>query len=157
MGFNSRGLITFVLVYFDLGETALDRSSSIFEQFNDYPTLLKSRRFWAYSVASGLGAGAFFAYLGGAPYVASEVFYLPPEKLGVFFGAPAIGYFVGNYLAGRFSTQVGIDSMISIGMLINVSGMVLSLAVSILGLARNGVFWHNDLSRIRQWNFSSKR
>ena len=103
--------------------------------------MLKSRRFWAYSVASGLGAGAFFAYLGGAPYVASEVFYLPPEKLGVFFGAPAIGYFVGNYLAGRFSTQVGIDSMISIGMLINVSGMVLSLAVSILGFGSEWSFF----------------
>ena len=135
------GLITFILVFFDLGETAVNRSSSIFEQFNDYPTLLKSRRFWAYSITSGLGAGAFFAYLGGAPYVASEVFYLSPEKLGVFFGAPAIGYFVGNFLAGRFSTQVGIDPMISIGMFINVSGMLLSIAISMMGFGSEWSFF----------------
>jgi hypothetical protein len=34
-----------------------------------------------------------FIYLGGAPFVGTEVFGLSPEQLGLNFGAPTLGYF----------------------------------------------------------------
>ena len=79
------------LIFRDLGETATHRSSSFRAQFAEYPELFASRRFWGYCAASAFAAGAFFAYLGGAPYVGTEVYGLTPAMLGLLFGAPAAG------------------------------------------------------------------
>ncbi|KKK76859.1 hypothetical protein LCGC14_2859420, partial [marine sediment metagenome] len=58
----------------DLGETMVTRATSFRAQFAEYPELLASRRFWGYCAAAAFASGAFFAYLGGAPFVGSQVF-----------------------------------------------------------------------------------
>jgi MFS transporter, DHA1 family, multidrug resistance protein len=57
------------LVWADLGETAPKGAGSLMAQVRMYPAVLRSRRFWGYAVAAAAGSGAFFAFLGGAPYV----------------------------------------------------------------------------------------
>jgi DHA1 family bicyclomycin/chloramphenicol resistance-like MFS transporter len=99
-----------------------------------YPDLLRSKRFWGYCFTSALGSGAFFAYLGGAPFVGSEIFNLSPEALGLFFGAPAAGYFLGNFFTGRFSSRIGLDAMIFWGLALNLFGLTASLAVFYNGM-----------------------
>jgi MFS transporter, DHA1 family, multidrug resistance protein len=106
----------------DQGETFAGHSSSFAQQVREYPELLTSRRFWGYVFAAAFAAGAFFAFLGGAPYVASEVYGLSPFWAGVAFGAPAIGYAFGNFLSGRFSVRVGINRMILYGSLVTAPG-----------------------------------
>jgi DHA1 family bicyclomycin/chloramphenicol resistance-like MFS transporter len=95
------------LAWRDLGETA--RASASFRaQFANTPSCSRSRRFWGYcSWPPAFASGAFFAYLGGAPYVGSEVFGLTRRLSGLYFGAPALGYFFGNWMSGRFSVRVG--------------------------------------------------
>lgn len=127
------GIVLLLLSYFDLGETAPAREGSFADQTRDYPELLTSPRFWGYCLASALGSGAFFAYLGGAPFVGSIVFHLTPEMLGIYFGAPALGYFVGNFISGRYSMNFGIDNMVSWGLLLALSGLSAALIVSYLG------------------------
>jgi DHA1 family bicyclomycin/chloramphenicol resistance-like MFS transporter len=53
--------------------------------------------------------------------------------LGLYFGAPAIGYFLGNFLSGRYTTRFGIDAMILWGLWIIFSGLSLSMFFSYLG------------------------
>ena len=127
------GILILIVAYFDLGETVPENTSGFREQFSEYPELLKSRRFWGYCLASAFGAGAFFAYLGGGPFVGSIVYNLSPQKLGLYFGAPAIGYFLGNFLSGRYTTRFGIDAMILWGLWIIFSGLSLSMVFSYLG------------------------
>ena len=127
------GILILIVAYFDLGETVPENTSGFREQFSEYPELLKSRRFWGYCLASAFGAGAFFAYLGGGPFVGSIVYNLSPEKLGLYFGAPAIGYFLGNFLSGRYTNRFGIDAMILWGLWIIFSGLSLSMVFSYLG------------------------
>ena len=119
-----------IISFFDVGETLTDHDQGFFEQISTYPSLLKSKRFWAYCLSSACVAGAFFSYLGGAPFVGNEVFGLEPKELGLLFGAPALGYLVGNYLSGRFSTKIGLDKMIFLGVTIALLGISISLAVS---------------------------
>jgi DHA1 family bicyclomycin/chloramphenicol resistance-like MFS transporter len=135
------GVILFLLVWFDLGETGQRGSISLLAQFRQYPELLTSRRFWGYCLASAFSSGAFFAYLGGAPYVGDRVFGLDPAVLGAFFGAPAVGYFLGNYLSGRYSVRFGINRMILAGTLLCSGGMLASLALFELGLGNPYVFF----------------
>lgn len=80
-----------------------------------------------------MSSGAFFAYLGGAPFVGSEVFGLSPALLGIFFGAPAVGYFLGNYASGRFSTDFGVNRMVLVGTIINGAGIAASMVVFLIG------------------------
>ena len=127
------GLCILVIAYFDLGETVPENTQGFRQQFSEYPELLLSRRFWGYCLASAFGAGAFFAYLGGGPFVGSIVYNLSPEMLGLYFGAPAIGYFFGNFLSGRFTIRFGIDAMILWGLWIIFSGLSLSMVCSYIG------------------------
>ena len=135
------GLALLWLTWADLGETARASGLSLPQQFAQYPELLTSPRFWGYAMASALASGAFFAYLGGAPYVGTEVFGMTPATLGFFFGAPAIGYFLGNFISGRFSARIGVNRMVSIGTLINATGVGLSLLVFWLGFGSQWSFF----------------
>lgn len=128
------GVALFWLCWRDLGETAPLSGRTLAQQFRDYPALLTSRRFWGYALAAGLSSGSFFAYLGGAPFVGDRVFGLPPATLGILFGAPAIGYFTGNFVSGRFSTRIGVNRMVLWGAMSNASGIALNLLLFTLGL-----------------------
>lgn len=127
------GVALMALVWWDLGETHPSDGSSLRAQLREYPELLKSPRFWGYCLAAALGSGAFFAYLGGAPFVGSVVFGLEPQELGIVFGAPALGYFFGNFLSGRFSQRVGVDRMVLGGLLITTASASVSLLISATG------------------------
>lgn len=127
------GAVILALVIFDMGETARPSDRTILGQFKEYPELLRSPRFWGYAMAASFCSGAFFAYLGGAPFVGSEVFGLDPFTLGIFFGAPAVGYFTGNFLTGRFATRFGVNQMVLWGCLANGVGSSISLLIFLAG------------------------
>ncbi|WP_085864862.1 multidrug effflux MFS transporter [Pseudooctadecabacter jejudonensis] len=135
------GLALLIIVYFDQGETFERQTGGFRGQLREYPALLTSQRFWGYCLAAAFASGAFFAYLGGAPFVGSDVFNMTPAELGLYFGAPAIGYMVGNGVSGRYSVRVGVNSMVLMGALITVIGMVLLLAFDVAGLQHPLVFF----------------
>ena len=126
------GLVILIIAFFDVGETLSDHNQSFLEQIKTYPSLLRSKRFWGYCLSSAFVSGAFFSYLGGAPFVGNEVFGLEPKDLGFWFGAPAIGYVLGNFLSGRFSTKIGLDKMIFLGVTTALFGVSVSLTISLL-------------------------
>ncbi|KIC21610.1 multidrug effflux MFS transporter [Leisingera sp. ANG-Vp] len=127
------GAATLAITFTDFGETARKSGKTLTAQFKEYPELLRSPRFWGYSLASGLASGSFFAYLGGAPFVGTEVYGLSTAELGVYFSAPAIGYFAGNFVSGRYSTRIGINRMVLWGCVINGGGVLVSLLIAASG------------------------
>ena len=126
------GLVILIISFFDVGETLSNHNQSFLQQISTYPSLLRSKRFWGYCLSSAFVSGAFFSYLGGAPFVGNEVFGLEPKDLGFWFGAPAIGYVLGNFLSGRFSTKIGLDKMIFLGVTTALFGVSVSLTISLL-------------------------
>ena len=126
------GLVILIISFFDVGETLSDHNQSFLEQISTYPSLLRSKRFWGYCLSSAFVSGAFFSYLGGAPFVGNEVFGLEPKDLGFWFGAPAIGYVLGNFLSGRFSTKIGLDKMIFLGVTTALFGVSISMTISLI-------------------------
>jgi DHA1 family bicyclomycin/chloramphenicol resistance-like MFS transporter len=128
------GAIVLALTWADLGETAPRKSGGFAAQLRDSPELFRSPRFWGYAGTLGLASGAFFAYLGGGPYVGDRVFGMDPATFGIYFGAPAVGYFLGNFLSGRFSIQVGVNNMVLTGCIICASGISLNLLLFAFGV-----------------------
>ncbi len=135
------GMLVLGLVALDQGETAQARGEGLSAQLRHYPALLGSRRFWGYSLCAMFGSGAFFALLGGAAFVSGNIFGLSPMWTGLALGSPAIGYTLGNFLSGRFSTRVGIDRMALAGCLVATLGLGLSLGLSVVGFANAWVFF----------------
>jgi DHA1 family bicyclomycin/chloramphenicol resistance-like MFS transporter len=135
------GVGLFALVWADQGETNRGASGSFVEQARQYPALLRSQRFWGYCLAAATASGAFFAYLGGAPYVGSEVFHLDPATLGFYFGAPAVGYMAGNFLSGRYAVRVGVNRMVMAGALVTTLGLGVLAGLAAAGVMSPAIFF----------------
>ncbi|MBL8580872.1 MAG: MFS transporter, partial [Rhizobiaceae bacterium] len=129
------GLATLLLVFADLGETNRNRSSNFIKQLQAYPALLSSRRFWAYTLTAALTSGSFFAFIGGAPFVASEILGVSPSGYGIYFAIISVGYLLGNFITTRVSRRIGIDRMMLAGNVLCGLGTVISIVLFLLGFA----------------------
>ncbi len=119
----SSGVVIFLLIFFDMGETAPKSGGSFREMAKGFPDLLTSQRFLGYALCTAFSSGTFFAFLGGAPFVGVQIFGISEATLGMGIGAPAIGYFVGNFLSARLSVRIGMNNMCLIGTLVTFSGV----------------------------------
>ena len=135
------GALTYYMAWADMGETAISSGKTLVEQFREYPELINSPRFWLYALSSAFCSGAFFSYLGGAPFIGTEIYNMNAFWLGVFFGAPAVGYGFGNYLTGRLAGRTGVDILILWGCIISVAGVAISLVLILAGLGTAATFF----------------
>lgn len=127
------GLLAMSLVAYDLKETNLHRSASLRAQIAAYPELLTSRRFWGYTLTAAFGSGSFFAFLGGGPFVATEMLGLSPSQYALYFAILSFGYMIGNFISGRFSRRIGNNPMMLIGNVLGVFGVLAALVLLWLG------------------------
>lgn len=134
------GISIWVLIWADMGETAAPRPGGFAGMLREAPELFASRRFWGYVTCSAFAAGSFFAFLGGAPFVASAIYGLGPAMTGFALGMPAVGYAAGNFVSGRYSTRYGIDTMSLAGTLLSASGLGLAVTLAMAGWDTPGVF-----------------
>jgi MFS transporter, DHA1 family, multidrug resistance protein len=70
-----------------------------------YGRLLRDRTYMGYVLAGGFMFAGLLSYISGSPFVFIEIFDVPPERFGLFFGANAIGIIgasqINRWLAGR--------------------------------------------------------
>ncbi|MEC7762274.1 MAG: multidrug effflux MFS transporter [Pseudomonadota bacterium] len=135
------GVFIFALMFRDLGETKPRSEGTWGDQLRAYPELLRSPRFWGYSSAAMFSSGAFFAYLGGAPFVGDVLFAIDAGMLGLLLGMPAIGYLLGNYITGRYSPVYGINRMILAGGIVTMFGLSVVMFLLLTDLATPWIFF----------------
>lgn len=134
------GLGALALAWADQGET-LRRGTRPGATRGGVAGLMQSPRFWGYTFCTMFASGAFFALLGGASFVANDVFGLTPLWAGVALGVPSIGYAIGNFLSGRHSIRLGIDRMVLIGSAVGAAGLGASLVVTLAGFGSPWLFF----------------
>jgi DHA1 family bicyclomycin/chloramphenicol resistance-like MFS transporter len=128
------GLVAFGLSWVDLGETNRARSETFMTQVRTYPELFRSRRFWGYALCMAFSAGGFYAFLSGAPLVATAVFRMPPATLGVYMGTITAGFVLGSFLSGRFAGRHALTTMMMAGRLAACAGLIAGLAFLVAGV-----------------------
>lgn len=121
------GVGILALAWFDLGETNHNKSVSFSQQFHAWPELLRSPLFWGYALTSTFSSGMFFSFLGGAPFVGSVLYGLAPAMLGLQFFFMASGYMLGNFVSGRYASQIGITRMMLSGNVIAIAGIITTI------------------------------
>jgi DHA1 family bicyclomycin/chloramphenicol resistance-like MFS transporter len=134
------GVLFWLLLFFDQGETNKSIGRGFKSQLSEYPELFSSPRFWGYTLAATFGSGTFFSFLGGAPYVFTVLYGLSPTETGLLFGVPAMGYVLGNFVTGRYSAKLGINTLIIIGSTLLALGMIASLIMTLYILDHPLVF-----------------
>lgn len=139
------GVLGAVLAWFDLGETNAAPSESFAAQFRGYPGLARSLRFWGYAATATFASGTFFAFLGGAPWVATEVLGMEPAELGFHFGIIAVGYMFGNFLSGRHAARIGLNGMMFWGGVVSVLGPLLAAVFYLAGALTPATFFGSVL------------
>jgi len=130
------GLVALVSTWAGLSETR-QRSSSgaVLQRWSlELAALVRLRDFWLFALTLGLLSTAFFSFVAGGVFVATEVFGLSASQYGLFFIMTVSGYVVGNFVVGRYGVRLGILRMILWG-----NGLSLCAALAAGGLALAGV------------------
>lgn len=122
------GIGILVLAWFDLGETNHNKSASFPSSFTP-GRALRSPLFWGYALTSTFSSGMFFSFLGGAPFVGSVLYGLAPAMLGLQFFFMASGYMLGNFISGRYASEIGITRMMLSGNVIAIAGIVTTMVL----------------------------
>jgi MFS transporter, DHA1 family, multidrug resistance protein len=90
------------------------RRDSVRQVLAGYASLARDRTYMAYVFTGGLYMAGLFAYIAASPYVFIELFHVPPERYGLFFGANAIGLISASQVNGRLARNVNPLSIIRV-------------------------------------------
>jgi len=110
--FVAVGVLCSIVIWSDLGETAPGAGMSWRAQLRGYGEVMRSGAFWSNSAVLAFSISAFFVFLTGAPFVASESFGLAPGLIGIVLGVTPLGYFMGSFFAGRFAERSSLGAML---------------------------------------------
>jgi DHA1 family bicyclomycin/chloramphenicol resistance-like MFS transporter len=135
------GVVMLVVMWLALPETRkpMPEGQERVGFFKGFAVLARIPAFWAYALNIGLMAGIFFAFLGGAPFVATTHFGMSGTAYGVYFAMSPVAFFLGNFLTGRLTMRLGTGSMMRAG---NALGLV--AAICLIALLGSG--WQNPLA-----------
>ena len=85
-----------------------------------YWLLIRDRRFMGYALSGALIFAGLLAYISGSPFVFIELFEVPPQRYGFYFGTNAIGIIVASqinrWLVGRVDTHRILDIILPVAM-----------------------------------------
>ncbi len=91
-----------------------------------YARLLRDRSYMGYVLSGGMIFSGLLAYIAGSPFVFIELFHVPPEQFGLFFGTNAFGIIaasqINRWLASRMAPRRIIRIILPVAM---VAGLTL--------------------------------
>jgi DHA1 family bicyclomycin/chloramphenicol resistance-like MFS transporter len=117
-----------------LPETNRYRGAPLRAQLASYKALARMPLFWVYACQAGFASAAFFGFLGGGPAVSNTYLGLTPVAYGIYFALCALGYSIGNFIAGRFSERRGVERMMLDGVLVSLAGPLSAVALFSAGV-----------------------
>jgi MFS transporter, DHA1 family, multidrug resistance protein len=105
------------------------------QMFSSFRHLLGNSLFAGYASQVGFSTAAYFAFLGGSPFVMINLMGGSPAELGLYFAVVSVFYISGNYGTAQFAKKVGVHRMVKIGTLVALAGALSMLTVvSMVGL-----------------------
>jgi len=132
-GWQSSFILVFVyaavalpFAYFLIGETHKGpfRAENPLRMLIGYGSLLKKIQFVRPALQISFSTAAFFAFLGGAPYVTIDLLGGTPVQYGLHFMIASMCYMLGNFITGRMSEKWGAERLVGIGLFFAMSGGV---------------------------------
>ena len=126
------GVVLIVLTYLFLAETNKNKANKkIFHIFNDYPTLLRDKRFLSFVIPVCLLYGTWFTYLSQSTFLFKQINY-SEHTVGYFYIPLTIMIFLGNIL-NKYLISKGIrtERVFYIGLMFFLSGGIIFILIRI--------------------------
>jgi DHA1 family bicyclomycin/chloramphenicol resistance-like MFS transporter len=99
-----------------------------------YLELLTDRTFIGYAVTGGLAMAGLYTYIVATPFVFIDLFHVPANRFGLFFGANAVGLIGASQINVRLIRRFDTDAIIRKVLVIEVATGALLFAGTALGL-----------------------
>lgn len=134
---GSASLLMALIVVFLVEETHLAKDKNALRPayiLKNYSALLRHPEFLAYALSGGLCFGGLFSFISGSPVVLIEVFSIPADHFGYYFGAVVIGFMSGTLVGPLLTQKSGLIFALKVGTVVAAIGGIL-----MLGLALGGV------------------
>ena len=129
------GGVLLIRVLRDLGET---RSAAPDGAREPVGLLLREGRFWAFALCQALGAGGFYVFLVGSPFVAVALYDLDSGQIGVGLGSVTLGFMLASAVSARLVRRVGQIRLILTGRALSLAG--LGVGIMVFALAKPPVW-----------------
>jgi MFS transporter, DHA1 family, multidrug resistance protein len=105
-------------------------TATMSRQLMAYLTLVRSRIFWAHTLAVAFIFSGLKAYTVGGPFVFIARLGLSPEHYGMLAVFTVASFLVGSLVTGRMAARVGVDRIVRAGITVSAAGGALMLAVA---------------------------
>ena len=135
------GLSMLAFCWVEFGETNTKPSATFAKQLRLYPELLRAPGFWGYALCMAFSTGAFYAFLAGAPLVATTIYGMSPAMLGVCLGSITAGFMLGSFLSGRLAQRHALTTMMIAGRIVACFGLLLGLGLLTVGTLNAVLFF----------------
>lgn len=98
-----------------------------------YALLLGDRRFMGYALSGGLAISGMFAYIAGSPFVFIDLYRVPAERFGWWFGANALGFVLMAQVNGRMMRGAHPHRILGLVLIVQASAGLALLAAAATG------------------------
>ncbi len=131
------GLLAFIASYKSLHETNKAPVTDIdFKNiFGKYGALMGEKQYLGYVFGMAFGAGVFYCFIAGAPFLTTKMLGLSPSEYGFYFMIVSCGYIFGSFLSGRLSVKLGNYKLINLSSIILTIGIILLLTAYSNGIS----------------------
>jgi DHA1 family bicyclomycin/chloramphenicol resistance-like MFS transporter len=102
---------------------------------SSYWTLLRTRRFMAYSLTAAGAHAGFHVFAAGAPAVLISSFSVSSEEYGYYASLPPIGFLLGSFMSNRLTLRLGADFLIRCGSAVLIPACSVMVALACLHIA----------------------
>jgi DHA1 family bicyclomycin/chloramphenicol resistance-like MFS transporter len=111
------GFVILLSAYFTLYETRprSDRAGASPGMLRGFARLLRQPLFMALVLQSGFSSGTFFGLASATTFLMKDYLHRPATEFGFYFLLFAGGYCTGNWVSGRLSGRVRIETMVLAG------------------------------------------
>lgn len=128
------GIAAFVLSMRELKGSQAPPSRTSRNYLTSYGLLLRSTRFWAYTLCMACSMGVLYIFLGGAPLTIGDALGGSSAMLGFYMGLVPAGFILGSYLAGRYAAKIPLGTILIVARLLTCLGLFAGLILSLSGM-----------------------
>lgn len=115
------GLALAAAVAFGLGESRPQGSgpATLRDQLlHSYATLLRDRRFMAYTLCVACAFAGLFTFIAGSSYAIIGHWGVPPTRFGYVFAVLPIGFVIGSQLSAALGRRLPVTTVLTIGVVL---------------------------------------
>lgn len=128
------GVIFFFVVAFLIRETHPQENRldlNLITTFKAYREVLTNKQSFAYIACTALSSGGIFAYISTSPFVFIEIYGLRPDYFGYIYATVILGIIICAIINTRLVAQMGINRLITYGLIIRLLGIAILLVLTI--------------------------